>query len=204
MTNYARMRLYLTYALDTDVPSETAEACEAALQEAGCDMSACFQFLFFSLLASRPHVHFAKPTLFYIFLKTCATLHSYLMAGPVAWAREVRKMQRASHQGPIAASHTFVFSSPPLIVLILIYLCAHLPTAQSSQLTALRGDSLFSQASKMMKLGGDLWTQGVKKLVPTSGVRSNEMLAIIFKDLAITRITEALMDLKQTDLTQVV
>ena len=46
--------------------------------------------------------------------------------------------------------------------------------------------SFMSQASNMMKLGGDLWSQGVKKLVAPSG------------DLAITVITEALMSLKET------
>eukprot|EP00048_Salpingoeca_helianthica_P016594 m.233165 g.233165 ORF g.233165 m.233165 type:complete len:626 (-) comp19003_c0_seq1:62-1939(-) len=60
-----------------------------------------------------------------------------------------------------------------------------------TQITASHsGESLFSQASKMIKVGGDFWAQGIKKLVPTSG------------DLAVTRVVEALLDNRSTPMTQ--
>jgi hypothetical protein len=62
----------------------------------------------------------------------------------------------------------------------------HTPAITASH----KSDSLFSHASKMMKIGEDLWKQGVKKLLPTSG------------DLPVTRIAESLMELKENEMTR--
>eukprot|EP00052_Salpingoeca_macrocollata_P015390 m.122607 g.122607 ORF g.122607 m.122607 type:complete len:638 (-) comp19669_c0_seq1:54-1967(-) len=73
------------------------------------------------------------------------------------YLREVKRLNRLSHQPAITASHN---------------------------------ESLFSHASRVMKIGGEIWKQGVKKLLPTSG------------NLPITRIVDSLMEMKETELTK--
>lgn len=57
--------------------------------------------------------------------------------------------------------------------------------------TPLFSGGLFSLANKTLSTGASLWSKSVKNLMPTSG------------DLPITRIVDAVMDNKVTDLTQV-